>query len=152
MTQLLSSSLKPDGRFDDAMLIQKIQASCTHVVSLRHELLSRVQTAEMTQPDGRWIVFIPGWVDFSELATDPGFVDRVDCPAWDLWVAWYGDFRSNSEITGLLLSWVPRLLFDHFDLAVRSSPTGALIWLDALLEQDDRFRTMIDKTGLLDLM
>lgn len=103
-------------------IIQPFRAGCAHLVLQRRLLLRSMPDWPIRTPRGRWLLYSPDWVDFCQLAHDPGFIDESDAPAWDLWACW--------GTQNILVSWIPDALVERYNTAMLLSPCGTVCWDD----------------------
>jgi hypothetical protein len=127
---------------ENPAVLGAIEHACEETVARRRGQLVKRGVVERS-PLGRWILFSPGFVDYSKLAYEPGFVDVSDAPGWDVWVALVGRRGAGAEEMPhcfrreSVLAWIPDVLVDKMNLAVACSPLGSLEWLD----QERNFHT-----------
>lgn len=96
--------------------------SVTEVLSRRASLISKPDKGSTLA--GRTVSWDLSLVDGSGLATETGVVDKFDAPAWDMWIGYDRD-----STTCRVYSWVPDILVESMDHAIRLSITHALSWL-----------------------
>ena len=97
---------------------------------------------------GRLLAYEPD-VNLSDGAAVPvskGFLDELNVPGWDTWVAFIQDRRDEYPSDGYLVSWIPAELTNLVSNGIYVNPEGCIWWLDT---EENHLAKLLKTEGLL---
>jgi hypothetical protein len=135
-----SAQLLPQGNYEATFAPQFVRPSVAAafvdaVIKNRRSLIMRdreVSSSKTQSLDGRLLRHNFGETTYSldPMQLSDGYFDRYDIPAWDTWIAYVNDLDGRDRPIEYLLSWVPQMLIEQVDRAVKASFEENIMWLD----------------------
>ncbi|MCG8586527.1 MAG: hypothetical protein MI757_17595, partial [Pirellulales bacterium] len=89
----------------------------------------------MSMPDlrqGRLLLFFPDATlfDGAAEAETGGFFNVQNAPAWDTWVAYFEDSRTNDSYSNYLVAYIPGALLQTVEFGIVVNPEESIAWLE----------------------
>ncbi|MDQ3713836.1 MAG: hypothetical protein M3388_16675 [Acidobacteriota bacterium] len=97
---------------------------------------------------GRLLAYFPDVNLFCGASEDEtnGFFDVDNVPAWDTWVAYFEEGRSNDCYASYLISWIPPQFVELVSKGIYVNPEECIVWL---ADANVNFAQKLRSEGLL---
>jgi len=133
-------------------IFEESRFSAVETVAIERERYGGIEIRKARVPKdlsgGRLLVYFPDVNLFCGASEDEtnGFFDVDNVPAWDTWIAYFEDGRSNDCYANYLISWIPPQFVELVSKGIYVNPEECIVWLS---DSTVRFGQKLRREGLL---